>query len=227
VATSAQVAAFTFDDGPDPVATPEVLATLARHGARATFFVLGDRARQHPDLLDAIIDGGHALGSHGWDHSSLLLDAPTWRSRRWRRRQIRAGVESLGGRGCGLFRPPFGHHDLRCRLAASSAGVETVGWTFAAGDWLGETSDEIVANVRQELVPGSIVLWHDALTDAYDPAYFDRTASLAALDEVLRCEDGYRFVTVPELVGLGTSHRRYRAMRPAPDRPSHRANDAV
>ena len=71
VRTAEKLIALTFDDGPDPEWTPPVLDALARHGMRATFFVVGERAERHPELVARILAEGHETGSHSWDHPSL------------------------------------------------------------------------------------------------------------------------------------------------------------
>jgi peptidoglycan/xylan/chitin deacetylase (PgdA/CDA1 family) len=103
VATDDRVVALTFDDGPDPDQTPEVLDALAEAGARATFFVLVDRAAEHPDLLRRIAAEGHEIGLHGEDHTRLTTLPIREALRRIRRGKRR--LEELTGRPVTLFRP--------------------------------------------------------------------------------------------------------------------------
>ncbi len=220
VVTDAPVVALTFDDGPDPRSTPQILDLLAAHGARATFFVLGTQAAAHPGLVNRMVEEGHCVGTHGWEHRSLLLEAPPGvvARARWRRDLIARGAASLGYAASGLYRPAYGHRNLGVQLAARSLGHEVVGWTTSAGDWSGEDPDVISGRVLDGLEPGAIVLFHDALADAFDPSFFDRAGSRAAVGMVLEAIEGrLRCVTVPDLVRYGAPRRRFFYPKPAAD----------
>lgn len=219
IETTESVVAFTFDDGPDPASTPLVLDALAAAGARATFFMIGVWAAANPELVERVVAEGHALGNHGWAHRSMVLDAPKGRrvARRWRREAIRRGAEAVGPNPCTMFRPPYGHQNVAVRLAARDLGHEVVGWRVAAGDWDADSPERIAARVLDQLEPGAIVLWHDALADAFERESFDRTASIEALRHVLdQSRERYRLVTVPELLTLGPARRRFVYPRPRP-----------
>jgi peptidoglycan/xylan/chitin deacetylase (PgdA/CDA1 family) len=200
VDTSHRVAALTFDDGPDPRFTPPLLDLLERHGARATFFVVGQRARQHPALLERAHRAGHAVGCHSWDHRAFPC-----LSGRERRRQLRACRDALGGRGQSLFRPPYGLQNLPSRLDALRAGHEVIGWSVDVGDWFQPDPASMVRAALRAIRPGAILLFHDALAQPIHPgARDDRGAMLHALDALLVALGGaYRFVTVPELLRCG------------------------
>jgi peptidoglycan/xylan/chitin deacetylase (PgdA/CDA1 family) len=172
--------ALTFDDGPSPRTTPKVLAELARHGARATFFVLGAKVEQHPELLKAIAAAGHEIGVHGQRHDRLL-------SIRHPRRiqaeieQARTTVEALTGSKPILFRPPVGHVSPRTAVATRRLALTLVGWSVRARDGLRQTTAaSVVRRVSDGLRPGAIVLLHDASEDEqFEPA------GVAALPELL------------------------------------------
>jgi peptidoglycan/xylan/chitin deacetylase (PgdA/CDA1 family) len=172
--------ALTFDDGPSPRTTPKVLAELARHGARATFFVLGAKVERHPEILKAIAAAGHEIGVHGQRHDRLL-------SLRHPRRiqaeieQARTTVESITGSEPRLFRPPVGHVSPRTAIAARKLGLILVGWSIRARDGLRQTSAaSVVRRVSAGLRPGAIVLLHDASeNEQFEPA------GVAALPEIL------------------------------------------
>lgn len=172
--------ALTFDDGPSPASTPKVLAELARHGARATFFVLGAKARRHPDLLQAIHAAGHEIGLHGDQHDRLL-------SIRHPRRimaeltRAQAIIESLTGQRPRLFRPPVGHISPRTALAAGRLGLTLVGWSVRAYDGVRTAiAAHVASRVAKRLEPGAIVLLHDASErEQYEPA------GVAALPAIL------------------------------------------
>lgn len=203
VRTRELAVALTFDDGPDPVWTPRVLEALERHGARGTFFLVGKQAAQHPDLLERMAASGHALANHTWDHPSL----PTLRGR-YRRTQLAWCREVLGERDSRLFRPPYGHQTPSSLLDARLLGYRVVLWDAIAEDWRDDPPEALVARVERRMVAGSIVLFHDRLATWTDPAHRDRSATVAAVEQLLERHHGrYRFVTVPELLRLGPPRR--------------------
>ena len=130
VITKEKVVALTFDDGPHPEYTPRVIEILARHQARATFFMVGQAAQRYPDLVRKIGEAGHAIGGHSWDHSSFRR-----LTGRQRRRQMRACEQVLAPYGQPLFRPPYGEQSVAARIDAFWMGYEVVGWTANSGDW--------------------------------------------------------------------------------------------
>jgi peptidoglycan/xylan/chitin deacetylase (PgdA/CDA1 family) len=203
VATREPAIALTFDDGPDPESTPQVLEVLERHGARGTFFLVGKRAARHPDLVARLVAGGHAVANHSWDHPSFRrIDGAT------RRSQIRACAEALLSAGDTpgprLFRPPFGEQSLASRLDAWRAGHTVVGWDVVAEDWRDDPAETLNQRVMRRLRRGSIVLFHDSLYVTEEARFRDRAPMLAALEILLgRLAPAFRFVTVPELLRLG------------------------
>jgi peptidoglycan/xylan/chitin deacetylase (PgdA/CDA1 family) len=203
VTTTAPVAALTFDDGPDPASTPRLLELLARHRARATFFMVGLAAQDHPELVRQVAQAGHAIGNHSWDHPSFPLIAG-----RERREQLRAAARALAPHGRRLFRPPYGHQDTASRLDALRLGYEVVTWTVAVVDWEAKSADWMAERMVSQVRPGAILLLHDALFDALDQRDVDRAPMLAALESALtRLAGRYRFVTLPELLRHGRPHR--------------------
>lgn len=212
--THESVAALTFDDGPDPEQTPLVLALLEKYKARGTFFLVGQAAASHPDLVHRIVAAGHAIGSHSWDHRAL----PGLSSRE-RRRQLRDAAHALRPMQTRLFRPPYGEQTVLARIEAGLMGYEVVGWSVNSGDWH-ESDPAVLSRYLLEMVePGAIVLLHDTLfdkgvaaheTDPEHRAWPDRRAMLQALETVLdRLSGRYRFVTVPELLASGAPRRTF------------------
>lgn len=208
VKTSEPVVALTFDDGPHPGSTPQLLDLLARHDARATFFMLGEAAQQFPDLVRRAAEEGHAIGNHTWSHASLAR-----LGRRERLEEIHACEATLGGVGHRLFRPPYGEQTLGARLDLLRCRYTVVAWNMDSGDWWNPNSASIQDYLLQRIRPGSIILMHDAIHrpphghrsgEVSRPTHFDRSAMLAALDAVLRRLQGrIRCVTVPELMRCG------------------------
>jgi peptidoglycan/xylan/chitin deacetylase (PgdA/CDA1 family) len=205
VATAEPVVALTFDDGPHPDTTPRLLDILEHHGARATFFMVGEAARRLPELVRRAAASGNALGLHSWDHPSFPLI-----SGRERREQIRTCALALAPYASPIFRPPYGHQSLASRLDAGWLGYQVITWDVVAQDWEPHDADWFADRLSRQLRPGCIIACHDWLYHAIEPQNTDRRALLEAVDRLLdRWSGRYRFVTVPKLLQLGKPQRVY------------------
>ena len=191
--------ALTFDDGPSAW-TPLVRELLRAHGARATFFVIGARVREHPEELRRLAAEGHELGSHTFTHPRLTeIEDDEIRS------EIRAGVgaveEVLGARPH-LFRAPGFHVDERVLAIAGELGVEAVSADCDPSDWQpGKSSHAIFCDVFRAVAPGVIVDLHDGSPPPPTRSRDDCTPTVEALCHLLPAlsADGYELVTVSEL----------------------------
>ena len=175
--------ALTFDDGPHPEFTPRVLAVLADHGVRATFFVVGCRVREHPELVRRIRREGHVLGSH----SSTHPDARRLGVRRLHSDYAdgRAALEEVVGAPVALFRPPNGTLDLKGAAVVRSLGLAPLLWNVDPADWHPDTGeDEIVARCA-DVEAGDVVLLHDGLERPLAPRALDRSATVRALPRLI------------------------------------------
>ena len=183
--------ALTFDDGPHPVTTRRILAALAASRHRATFFVLGEKARRHPDVVREIHAAGHTLGVHGDRHDRLHAFRMPWRVRRELLRAARA-VEDASGVRPRFFRPPLGHTSVTTTRGARRAGMIIVGWSTRGLDGIeGRTPEAVVARVKRTVTDGAIVMLHDASEhDDFEPA------SVRALPELLRLLDDREWTSV-------------------------------
>lgn len=154
--------ALTFDDGPDPKSTPKVLDLLDAAGAKATFFVIGHKVTDHPELTAEIAARGHALGIHSYAHERLFSLRPPWQVKRDLERALNA-VEHATGERPVLFRAPIGHISPAMAGVARDLGLITVGWTARGVDgWSGAKPDKVARNVCAHLRDGAILLLHDA-----------------------------------------------------------------
>ncbi len=151
---------FTFDDGPDGVWTPCVRAELQRLDVRATFFVIGECAVVHPDLLRATVDAGHQVQLHCHRHirhtllSERELECDTERALE---ALSRAGVQPT------LWRTPWGISTPVSERVARSFGLHLVGWSIDTHDWRGDRPAAMLAAAKTDLPAGGSVLMHDAL----------------------------------------------------------------
>jgi peptidoglycan/xylan/chitin deacetylase (PgdA/CDA1 family) len=208
--TDDPVVSFTFDDGPDEVETPRILAALADHGARATFFVIGQRALRYPELVRRIRSEGHEVGSHADVHRALTgipLREVLRRIRRGKR-----GLERVLDEPVRLFRPPFGFLSRGGHLAARACSLEVVSWSAAAEDWRELPVDDLVRLGLQRLAPGGILLLHERheplpVPDPPPEPGFDREQLVRALLGEASSR-GWRSVTVGDLLSGRAADRR-------------------
>jgi len=199
--------ALTFDDGPDPRWTPQVLEVLARHGAHATFFVTGAQAARNPDLIETLLRAGHEVAHHTFTHADLRDTGPlrTWLEMR----ATDLVLAHTTGSSTSLFRPPYSSEpsavdDASWRVATELAGQGrlTVLSTVDSEDWRTPGVDAIVANSTPPDQRGAVLLMHDAGGD--------RSQTVEALDRLLPSlyRAGWRVDTVSRAIGAsGSSHQ--------------------
>lgn len=158
--------ALTFDDGPDPAATPRFLEVLHSRGLHATFFLLGSMVVRAPGLAADIAAAGHELGVHGWDHRYLSLRGPrATRDDIARARDIIGGAAGAAPR---LFRPPYGVLTTAAVRAAGRLDLTTLLWTCWGREWSpGATPESVFGVLCNGLAGGATVLLHDS--DAVTP----------------------------------------------------------
>jgi peptidoglycan/xylan/chitin deacetylase (PgdA/CDA1 family) len=170
---------------------------LERHGARATFFMIGECAQNYPELVREAVDAGHTIANHSWNHPSFPVV-----SRKERISQMRSCEAALAPHGVRLFRPPYGHQDHASYWDVRRCGYEVVAWDAHARDWRDDQSAEDIANqLVKSIHPGAIVLLHDSVCVT---RYIDRKPLHEALDIFLqRMAGSYRFLTLPELFQRG------------------------
>lgn len=147
---------LTFDDGPNPRFTPQILDLLAEYGARATFFVNGTRAALNPELIARITAEGHSVGNHAWQHESLPgLVRENFNSTLTRAQDL------VGERGVRCLRPPYGHIDPVTRGWASSLGLKVVRWNVDSEDSEGAKAAKMVSKLSANVGYFDVVLMHD------------------------------------------------------------------
>lgn len=191
LATGTMVVALTFDDGPWPGQTEQILDILRRERVQATFFMLGVRVRAHQDLVRRVVAEGHTLGSHSMTHPDLTRSSPAVVEHQM---AVSQGViREVTGIQTPWFRAPGGSVNSVVQAQADRLGMRVIRWTTDPADWRKPPASEIVARVTGGLSPGAVVLMHDGGGD--------RTQTIAALPEIIRIgrERGYRFVTLDEM----------------------------
>lgn len=192
---------LTFDDGPIPKRTREVLAVLARYDARATFFVVGYLARRYPQVIREQLEAGHAIANHTWGHRSLRgLEREAFE------RQVRntadivqeaAGSAWPSGAVVRYLRLPYGHLDENTAAWSAELGYEIVGWDVDPQDWKRPGADAIAGVVLRRAFPGAVVILHDGGGGS--------SQTVAALETILRelSAQGYRFHALADAPVIG------------------------
>jgi peptidoglycan-N-acetylglucosamine deacetylase len=191
--------ALTFDDGPNDPHTLHLLDVLAKHNAKATFFLIGKYVRQRPDIARAIAAAGHEIGNHTDSHPNLVLVSAA------RLRQELAdcnkALEDALGTKITLFRPPFGGRRPNVLRTARATGLTPVMWSVTGYDWSAKSAAEIVGKVSGQVdsrrkAQGEIVLLHDGGHLAFGT---DRTFTVEATRLLLQRYSAQKFVTATNL----------------------------
>lgn len=184
--------ALTFDDGPDPDATPALLDVLEEANIQATFFCIGERVRAHPEIAQRTVHEGHLIGNHSEHHG-------WWTNFLFGRRlteELNAAQHSIKA-ATGLmpryYRPPLGLMNPHYRRALKTAGLKLVGWHVRSFDLRPRPVEAIAARIVQRARPGSIVALHDAGPGA------ERVTELARLLIASLKSQGYAFVCVDRM----------------------------
>lgn len=196
--TAQPVVAMTFDDGPHPNLTPQLLDMLRVRGIRATFFVIGRNAARYPQILQRMVAEGHEIGNHTWSHPSLYghSDASVLSQIDRTNRAVYDAV----GRPPVTMRPPYGNLYDRQRLMLYEArSMPTVLWSVDPLDWQRPGSAVVSQRIIGNCHSGAVILAHDILSATV-------RAMPSALDGVTG--RGFRFVTISELIGWPRWDRR-------------------
>ncbi len=190
VPTTHKVVAFTFDDGPHPGTTPELLALLKEKEVKATFFILGRNGETNLALLKEVIAAGHEIGNHGYSHQFLRqmgMDRYLADVKRNEDLLNQFGVKT------NLFRPPGGGYNDNLVATLQQKGYTTVMWSVDTRDWSRPAVDQVVKVATDHLEPGAIFLFHDGQHD------LPTVKAVRILIDRFR-EQGYSIVTVGDLL---------------------------
>lgn len=190
--------ALTFDDGPDPRFSNDVLDVLKQYNVPATFFVLGSKAVANPEIVKRMQNEGHVIGNHTYAHPNLVEEADLETLEREVTRTEDALNEIIGYR-TKLFRPPFGflYNELVEKLGNMNYYV--IAWSVDSLDWQEDPPEVIASKVVDNIHPGAIILMHDGAESSGD-----RTNTILSLQQIIPIlqDQGYEFVTVPDLLNI-------------------------
>lgn len=192
IRTDEEVVALTFDAGSDRGFAAEILDTLAAHGIKATFGMTGKWAESNPDLLQRMVEEGHALINHTYDHphmETLSRDRRLWQLAR--AEELIAAITGTTTKP--YFRPPYGSYNNQVLIDVASAAYRySVMWTVDCLGWKGLPPTEVATRCENALQPGAILLMHVGAA----------STDYAALEDLISAidQDGYRYATIPELL---------------------------
>ncbi len=184
--------ALTFDDGPHPRYTPEILDILDRYGICATFFVVGQNANAYPELILQEYEKGHEIANHTYSHLKLA----STQSVDLRKELLRTDdvIEKIIGERTALFRPPEGFYTEAIARDSKALGYKLILWNIDTRDWSHCPIEKIVSTVKKNVKSGDILLFHDYIAK--------NSPTPQALEIIIPylLEEGFQFVTVSELL---------------------------
>jgi peptidoglycan-N-acetylglucosamine deacetylase len=190
--------AMTFDDGPHPTLTPQLLDMLKTRRIKATFFLIGENAAAHPDIVRRIAAEGHEIGNHSWSHPQLTKLKPA--ALREELERTTSTIAEIIGKPLVVMRPPYGAtSDYINHWINREFGMKVILWSVDPLDWKYRNSASVERRILAEARPGAIILSHDI-----------HPTTVAAMPEVLDSllAKGYKFVTVSELIAMDQPVRR-------------------
>ncbi len=193
-----KVIALTFDDGPHPEFTPQILDLLKEYEAKATFFILGKQAALYPDLVKRELEEGHELGNHTYSHIDVKKSSKEKIEKEFQKTQDM--IYSITGVKPKVFRPPYGFYNQNTLNVANENKCKVILWSPNQDpkDWSSPGVDRIVNTVISKTKNGDIILLHDYIEG--------NSHTIEALKTILPDlkARGYRFVTVSELLDLSS-----------------------
>jgi peptidoglycan/xylan/chitin deacetylase (PgdA/CDA1 family) len=193
LAPSPKVIALTFDDGPWPESTPAVLDILKKNNIKATFFIVGQMLKEHPDMGKRIVAEGHSIANHTWHHWYHYMNP---QAAAFEIDNTSNLIYQVTGVRTNLFRPPGGIKTNGPYAYAVNQKYATIMWSADSVDYSQPAVPKLISNIMREAKPGGIVLMHDGGGN--------RSNTVKALPQVINNfrKQGYRFVTVPELLQM-------------------------
>jgi peptidoglycan-N-acetylglucosamine deacetylase len=194
IKTKKKLVALTFDDGPDPIFTPQILDALAKYDAKATFFVIGAEAEKYPEIIRREANEGHEIANHTYRHHFRDHFQPN--KLKEELAKTSKVIERLSGQTPSLYRPHSGYYNEMIVNTAVNNGYRVVLWSWHQDtkDWKRPGIGKITQNVVSDTKPGDIVIFHDAGGD--------RKQTVKAVENILKIlyQKGYKCVTVSELL---------------------------
>ncbi|SDI25954.1 polysaccharide deacetylase family protein [Natribacillus halophilus] len=190
--------ALTFDDGPDDVVTPAVLDKLNEYDIEATFFLIGERVEAHPEVVERILDEGHVVANHSWNHPEF--PEISYEDAEQQINRTETALQDVTGEEVRLFRPPYGAQTEDHVQIMDELDYSNIIWSQDSLDWKDLEVEEVADNILSDISYGAIVLQHSAGLEGDEGLM----VTVDALDKVIPAlqEDDVEFVTVDELLDI-------------------------
>lgn len=159
--------ALTFDDGPHPIYTHQILSILKKNNSKATFFIIGKDIAEHTDIIQRIIDEGHCIGIHSWEHKNTDPFKPTEVIIE-EYQKVQSILQEQFNYTTHLMRPAFGITNPSIAKAIEQLSLKSIGWSLRSLDTRAKNKEVIISKIRKKLKPHQIVLLHDNLAPTVD-----------------------------------------------------------
>lgn len=197
--TDQRVVALTFDDGPHPPYTGQLLDVLAKHNVKATFFLIGNRIEKHPEIARRVIAEGHQVGNHSYSHPLLGFLPPSYVQRQIERTDKL--LRQVGVTGEIVYRAPMLTRFLPVAWILAKGDRAHISCDVWSWDWTTQNPDRITETVLGKVKPGSIIVLHDGMAGKENA---NRSGTIEATDRIITAlkQDGYRFVQMSERTTL-------------------------
>ena len=196
--TKEKLVALTFDDGPSHVWTPQILDELKRANIKATFFMIGEHVKKYPEVAQRVVNEGHEIGNHTYDHHVLLYYKPEELLKEIK--DTETVIRKITGRTTSYFRPPKAWLTETEKIQIKKLGYKIVLWSLNSKDWVNFDDKYIVNYLVRNIHPGEIILFHDSggVFSTEGGNRHETIKTIPLLVNRLRGK-GYKFVTVSEL----------------------------
>ncbi len=189
--------AITFDDGPHGERSEEILRILRKHECKASFFLIGSRAEEYPEILKMMVEDGHLLGNHSYSHSKSF---PLYNRARIHRelKKTNGILEAASSGPIRFFRPPFGVSNPRIAGGLKGSGMEVAGWSIRSFDTGNQAAEKVVNRILTKIEPGSVILLHESSEHILEilikilPAIREAGYQCITLDQMFQTNAGSR-----------------------------------
>ncbi len=185
--------ALTFDDGPHPRLTPEILDILKKYDIHATFFLVGENANNYPNVVEQILADGHEIGNHTYTHGKVSECGFFEMKKEFE--ACESAIYEIADYKTKLLRPPEGYLDSKIKAISKELDYNIILWNIDTKDWAHEAPEKICKNITDHISGGSIILMHDYIS------YNSPTPKALELFIPVLLEQGYQFVVVSDLIG--------------------------
>lgn len=194
-----KMVAITFDDGPSPIWTPQILDELKKAEAKATFFMIGHHVKKYPEVARRVADEGHQIGNHGYAHSVILYYTPPEIEEEIK--YTETVIREITGQTTKCFRPPKAWMPEDIKQHIKTLGYSVVLWSLNSKDWVEFDHRLMVRYLTRNVKSGDIILFHDS-GNVFSTEGGDRTQTVLAISSLVRIlrEQGYKLVTVEEML---------------------------